>query len=100
MSCLMSKLEFYLHFFGYAKVEGKETLGFYDYKGTAKKENVDATMDYLKINEQMLEKRMKEKESKEYSSVPINKGDDGFSMLKTKDMTKLAFLISNTSVKK
>ena len=46
MDLLMSKLEFYLHFFGYAKVEGKNTLDFYNFEGNAKKENVDACMDF------------------------------------------------------
>ena len=100
MASLMSKLEFYLHFFGYAKVDGQETFDFYDYEGSAKKENVDACLDFKKINSQMLEKRINEKKAKKFSTVPINSGNDGFSMLKTKDMTHYALLVANTSVKK
>lgn len=100
MSSLMSKLEFYLHFFGYAKVDGKNTFDFYDYKGTAKKENIDACMDFQAINQKMLKKRVNEKKSKKFSSVPINSAKDGFSMLKTKDMTHYALLLPHTSVKK
>ena len=41
MAQLMSKLEYYLHFFGYVHVEGQEdTYDFYDYKGQASKKNV------------------------------------------------------------
>lgn len=87
MGLLMSKLEYYLHFFGYAKVEDQpESYEFYDYQGTASKENIDACMDFRRINQQMLEKRVQEKLSNKYSSIPINGQNDGFSMLKTKDM--------------
>ena len=47
----------------------------------------------------MLEKRLLEKKAEKFSSVPINGVNDGFSMLKTKDMTHYALLVANTSVK-
>ena len=44
-------------------------------------------------------KRLLEKKAEKFSSVPINSANDGFSMLKTKDMTHYALLVANTSVK-
>lgn len=44
-------------------------------------------MDYLNVNERMLEMRINEKKSKSYSKIAINGADDGFSMLTTKNMT-------------
>ena len=58
MGDLMKDLEYYNHFFGYAKMEnndkfedkysqlGFNKLEFYDYKGTAKKENTDSYMGF------------------------------------------------------
>lgn len=57
MSLLMSKLEYYLHFFGYAG-GSDDCFEFYDYKGTAKPENVEACLEFKKLNEKMLEMRV------------------------------------------
>ena len=77
MEHLMEKLEYYLYFFGYAKDErpdfknDSEHVGqngtkyrkfdFYDFKGKSKPENQNAYMDYLNINEKMLNMRINEK---------------------------------------
>jgi hypothetical protein len=53
----MSKLEYYLHFFGYAG-GSDDCFEFYDYKGTAKPENVEACLEFKKLNEKMLEMRV------------------------------------------
>jgi hypothetical protein len=73
MADLMEKYEYYLHFFGYAKDERENQnpekhvgpnggtynkFDFYDYNGKAKTENKDAYMDYLNVNEKMLNKRI------------------------------------------
>lgn len=74
---MMNKLEYYLHFFGYAKDERKghsdvatvmnsqghnyPKFPFYDYKGQASAASTDAYMDFLKLNENMLDMRLKEK---------------------------------------
>ena len=85
MADLMEKLEYYIHFFGYAKDERENPnqdpserhigpngvtyskMDFYDYKGKAKQENKDAYMGFLEVNEKMLDQRIKEKVTEKYS---------------------------------
>ena len=94
MQMMMDKLEFYLHFFGYAS-NGEEPFdgtdpskakfpincGFYNYHGKAKYSNVDAHMGFLKMNEEMLKKRMTSEDS-----ITINGDNDGFDMVKSLDV--------------
>ena len=60
---LRDKLEHLLHFFGYVKDEregGLNNFEFYDYKGKASKESVDAYMDFERVNKMMLKRRIKQ----------------------------------------
>jgi len=58
------------------------TFQFYDYKGKAKKENQDLYMDYLRVNEEMLKIRLKEKNSTQMREMTINGPyDNGFQLL-------------------
>ena len=115
MSDLMKKLEYYLHFFGYAK-DDREKEGqsdthvgpngvtynkfqFYDYQGKAKQENKDAYMDYLNVNEKMLNKRIEERKTGNYSKVTINKPGEGFSMLTEKNMIQYTEILPLISIK-
>jgi len=114
MEQLMTKLEYYLHFFGYAKDDRAEqskgkpqsstfnsyepqTLDFYDYKGQAKKENQAAFLDFMNVNENMFKLRIKNKEAEasqpaddRSSAMTINANNndkgDGFSLLLAKDV--------------
>ena len=104
-----------MHLFGYAKDEREgqtssdEHVGpnnrtykkfeFYDYKGEAKQENKDAYMDFLKINEKMLNMRINEKKTEKYSQVMINKPGEGFSMLTEKNMIKFTEVLPHISIK-
>jgi len=115
MSELMTKLEYYLHFFGYAKDDRPEHAdeichtdsqgheypkhSFYDYKGQASEKSKNSYMDFLKLNENMLKMRLHEKETGKYSSIPINKGNDGFSMLTKKAVTAYVDLLENTHIR-
>lgn len=67
MGSLMEKLEYYLHFFGYAKDELSDSdhvtdyqghqypkFDFYDFKGKASAQNKKAHMDFINFNEKML----------------------------------------------
>ena len=56
-------------------------------------------MDYLKLNDKMLEMRLKEKETGIFSSIPINKGNDGFSMLTKKAVTAYVDLLEYTHIR-
>lgn len=97
MKSLMDKLEYYLHFFGYAKdlrpgeselLEVVDANGntypkfdFYDYKGKAKKENTDSYMDFIKVNERTLKQRLTELETGKVSTININEGSEGIWVL-------------------
>ena len=66
----MDKLEYYNHFFGYAKYQNRKTkmsennefdplkLEFYDYGINAKKENKEAYLDFINVNEEMFKLRL------------------------------------------
>lgn len=56
-------------------------------------------MDFLKLNDKMLEMRLKEKETGNISSIPINKGNDGFSMLTKKAVTAYVDLLEYTHIR-
>lgn len=115
MAKLMERLEYVLHFFGYAKDErdghrNEEVhvgpngvtytkLELYDYEGKAKTENKAAYMDYLNVNEKMLNMRINEKVTGKFSEVTINKENEGFSMLTEKDMIYFSEVIPMLSIK-
>ena len=100
----MDKLEFYVHFFGYAKDQrpGKQAeefvcdsdggkypkFDFYDYQGKACLASQNAHMDYLEVNEKMLKMRLQQKESGMYSSVTINKSGEGYDFITSKQVVK------------
>jgi len=89
MEALMDKLEYFIHFFGYATsdqaVEGETNkFDFYDYKGKASQKSLDAYFKFNDLNKRMLENRMTHKKKGIIPSIAINKGNEGMSMLKTK----------------
>ena len=124
MDDLMSKLEYYIHFFGYAKDERSgdisnapapassfnsytpQIFDFYDYKGQASQGSKDAYMDYLKVNEAMFQLRLKNKNSPaekvKESLIKINGNgngeDDGFSMLLKKEILNYVELIEYSHI--
>ena len=51
------------------------------------------------LNENMLKMRLHEKETGKYSSIPINKGNDGFSMLTKKAVTAYVDLLEHTHIR-
>ena len=84
MQEMLDKLEFYLHFFGYAKDDREEktlpkreifnsfeptNYDFYDYKGKASKKNQDSFLDFLNVNERMFKLRLEAKAAEEEGSV-------------------------------
>lgn len=74
---------------------------FYDYKGKAKKQNQNMYMNYVKVNEEMLQMRLKEKgcgETKK-SEFTINGQGEGFSMLLAKKPTFYVPLLDHINIK-
>ena len=75
MQLLYDKLEYYLQFFGYAKNEksqefkdqGHNIYEFYDYEGRAKPEFQKEYMGFVELNNKMLDKRVQERLSENYS---------------------------------
>ena len=107
----MTRLEYYLHFFGYAKHEGSQeslqkkisgelkNYEFYDYQGKATKEAKDAYLDFLQLNELMLQKRLKQKQTGQVSAVKINHGSEGISMLHGKKVQEYVDLLDLVSIR-
>lgn len=105
MDRLKDKLEYYLYLFGYAQNDdypesdkfyserGINKYEFYDFGGKEKPENKAAYMDFVKINEKMLQMRLKQKQTGAVSEMPINGKGDGFSMLTTKKVTSYSELL-------
>lgn len=111
MDRLKDKLEYYLYLFGYAKNDdypesdklysskGINKYEFYDFGGKEKPENKSAYMDFVKINEKMLQMRLNQKKTGTVSKMPINGKGDGFSMLVTKKVTSYSELLDHTSIR-
>ena len=56
-------------------------------------------MDYLNVNEKMLNMRINEKTTGKFSEVTINKVDEGFSMLLEKDMVWFSEVLHHLSIR-
>jgi hypothetical protein len=56
-------------------------------------------MDFLNVNEKMLNMRINEKQTENYSQVMINKPGEGFSMLTEKNMIQFTEVLPHISIK-
>lgn len=100
----MDKLEYFIHFFGYASsenaVEGEtHKFDFYDYKGKASQKSLDAYFKFKEVNKKMLQNRLKQKKKGEIPSIAINQGNEGISMLKTKEFVHFGSLLPHINIK-
>lgn len=55
-------------------------------------------MEYLNINEKMLNMRIQEKKNNKFSKLVVNAPNDGFSMLTTKRMTSYVDLLEHVNI--
>jgi hypothetical protein len=101
---MMEKLEFYTHFFGYAKDSRPETksieevsdtdgnkypkFDFYDFEGRASLASQNAHMDFLEVNQKMLKMRIEQHKTGKFSCVTINNSKEGFDFVQSKQIIR------------
>ncbi len=78
---------------------GISKFEFYDFEGRAAKESEHAFMDFEKINEMMLERRVRQKQTGQMPSTKINSGSEGFSMLTERNVTQYSDVIPFISLR-
>lgn len=96
----MENLEEQLNFWGYTTIPGKENeTPFFDYKETANPEHSAKFEGYKQLNEEMWKFVLENKEQSSKCSLSINRGKEGISMMKEKQLYNYVSLLEKATIK-
>jgi len=100
MKLIMETLEEPLNFWGYTRVPGQPNdFGFFDYGPDADEGLAEKYMGFKQLNDEMWRFVLDEKEKAKGCKMTINKGSEGFSMFKEKQLPKFLPLPMKTTIK-